>query len=124
MGDLATAEGRLTRLATPSGRLALSAVENAPGAPVAGPRAPPAAGGVAGGGDPDAAPEQEPPGPAIRKLLAQALVANGQTSEAVQELEEAYAGAPDDDELAFTLALGYLRLKKVDAGRAPLREDR
>ena len=50
----------------------------------------------------------------IRKLLAQALVANGQTSEAVQELEEAYAGAPDDVELAFTLALGYLRLKKVD----------
>ena len=50
----------------------------------------------------------------LRKLLAQALVANGQTGEAVQELEEAYAGAPDDAELAFTLALGYLRLKKVD----------
>ena len=57
----------------------------------------------------------------IRKLLAQALVANGQTSEAVQELEEAYAGAPEDDELAFTLALGYLRLKKVDRPSASSR---
>jgi tetratricopeptide (TPR) repeat protein len=50
----------------------------------------------------------------IRKLLVQALVANGETNQAVQELEEAYASAPDDPELAYMLALGYLRLKKVD----------
>ena len=49
----------------------------------------------------------------LRRLLAQALVANGQPSEAVQELEEAYASAPDDPELAFALAAGYLRLKKT-----------
>jgi tetratricopeptide (TPR) repeat protein len=51
----------------------------------------------------------------VRRLLAQALVANGQPKQAVQELEEARAAAPDDPELAFALATGYLRLKKVDA---------
>ncbi len=51
----------------------------------------------------------------VRKLLAQALVANGQTGEAVQELEEACASAPEDLELAFTLALAYLRHKKVES---------
>ena len=50
----------------------------------------------------------------LRKLLAQAMVADGQTGQAVQELEEAYAGRPDDLELAFMLALGYLRQDKVD----------
>jgi tetratricopeptide (TPR) repeat protein len=50
-----------------------------------------------------------------RRLLAQALVANGEPAEAVQELEEAHAAAPDDLELAFTLATGYLRVNRVDA---------
>ncbi|MCA1563136.1 MAG: tetratricopeptide repeat protein [Acidobacteria bacterium] len=50
-----------------------------------------------------------------RRLLAQALVANGQPEEAVQTLEEARAAAPDDPEIAFLLASGYLHLKKVDA---------
>jgi tetratricopeptide (TPR) repeat protein len=50
-----------------------------------------------------------------RRLLARALTANGQPEQAVQELEEARAAAPDDLELAFALASGYLRLKKVEA---------
>src|SRR5439155_2396430 len=48
------------------------------------------------------------------RLLAQALVANGQPEQAIQELEEARGAAPDDPEVAFTLASGYLRLKKLD----------
>jgi tetratricopeptide (TPR) repeat protein len=51
----------------------------------------------------------------IRLTLAQALVAAGKPAEAVQELEEAHALSPGDAELAFTLASGYLRIKKVDA---------
>jgi tetratricopeptide (TPR) repeat protein len=49
-----------------------------------------------------------------RQLLAQALVVNGQPAQAVQELEEAHAGAPEDLELAFTLASGYLRIKRIE----------
>jgi tetratricopeptide (TPR) repeat protein len=49
------------------------------------------------------------------RLLAQALVANGQGEEAVQEMEEAHGAAPDDPELTFMLASGYLRVKKLDA---------
>jgi len=49
-----------------------------------------------------------------RQLLAQALVVAGRPEQAVQELEEARAAAPEDPELAFTLASGYLRLKRVD----------
>jgi tetratricopeptide (TPR) repeat protein len=49
---------------------------------------------------------------AARRLLARALMASGQAAEAVQELEEARGVAKDDLELAFTLASGYLRLKK------------
>jgi tetratricopeptide (TPR) repeat protein len=50
-----------------------------------------------------------------RRLLAHALAANGQRAEAVQTLEEAHAAAPDDPEIAFLLASGYLQLEKVDA---------
>ena len=50
-----------------------------------------------------------------RRLLAKALTAIGQPEQAVQELEEAHAAAPNDLELAFALASGYLRLKKVGA---------
>jgi tetratricopeptide (TPR) repeat protein len=50
-----------------------------------------------------------------RRLLAKALTASGQPEQAVQELEEALAAVPDDLELAFALASGYLRLKKVEA---------
>ena len=50
-----------------------------------------------------------------RRLLAQALVAAGQPEEAVQELQEAHAAAPEDLELAFALASGYLRIKRIDA---------
>jgi len=50
-----------------------------------------------------------------RRLLAKALTASGHPEQAVQELEEAHAAAPDDLELAFALASGYLRLKKVEA---------
>lgn len=50
-----------------------------------------------------------------RRLLAQALIANGEPEEAVQTLEEAHGASPDDPELAFLLASGYLRLKKTQA---------
>jgi tetratricopeptide (TPR) repeat protein len=53
---------------------------------------------------------------AARRLLARALMSNGQTAEAVQELEEARATAPEDLELTFALASGYLRLKKPEEG--------
>jgi len=52
---------------------------------------------------------------ASRRVLARALIASGQVEQAVQALEEARAVAPDDLELAFALASGYLRLKKVAA---------
>jgi tetratricopeptide (TPR) repeat protein len=51
----------------------------------------------------------------IRRLYAQALITDGHPEEAVQELEEARAVEPADPELAFALASGYLRLKKLDA---------
>jgi tetratricopeptide (TPR) repeat protein len=50
----------------------------------------------------------------LRRLLAQALVADGQVPQAVQELEEAFASAPDDLETAFALAGGYLRLGRTE----------
>jgi tetratricopeptide (TPR) repeat protein len=49
-----------------------------------------------------------------RRLLAQALVAGGQSDQAVRELEEARATAPNDLELAFAQASGYLGLKKPE----------
>jgi tetratricopeptide (TPR) repeat protein len=51
----------------------------------------------------------------LRRLLAQALSAAGKVAEAVQTLEEAHSAAPDDAELAFQLAAGYVRLKRFDA---------
>lgn len=56
-----------------------------------------------------------PRDPALRRLLAQALVANGRTEQAVQVLEEARAALPRDLEIAFMLASGYLRLKDTEA---------
>jgi len=50
---------------------------------------------------------------ASRRLLAQALAAAGQTGEAVQELAEAHAAVPEDLELQFELASGYLRIGKL-----------
>src|SRR5438105_205269 len=58
----------------------------------------------------------------IHRLLAQALIANGQPDQAVQELEEAHGAAPEDPELTFTLATGYLRLKKVDVAERLFKE--
>ena len=49
-----------------------------------------------------------------RRLLAQALVAQGQPDQAVRELEEARAAAPNDLELAFAEAGAYLGLKKPE----------
>lgn len=51
----------------------------------------------------------------LRVTLAQALVAAGRPDEAVQELEQAHALAPDDPQLAFALASGYLRVKNLAA---------
>lgn len=51
----------------------------------------------------------------LRRLLAEALVAAGHPEQAVQELEEARGVLPDDLEVAFALASGYMRLKKTDA---------
>ena len=59
-----------------------------------------------------------PKEPALRRLLAQALVAAKQPAEAVQMLEEAHGAAPADLETSFALATGYLRVKKPDAARA------
>lgn len=53
----------------------------------------------------------------LRKLLAQALVVAGETGEAAQELEEAYA-LTGDPEIAFALANGYLRLGRVERAEA------
>src|SRR5206468_1554134 len=54
---------------------------------------------------------------ASHRLLAQALVASGQPEQAVQELEETVNANPNDPEIKFTLASGYLRLKKLDAAQ-------
>jgi tetratricopeptide (TPR) repeat protein len=51
----------------------------------------------------------------VRRLYAQALAASGQPEQAVHELEDAQRLLPDDLELAFALASGYLQLKKVEA---------
>ena len=53
-----------------------------------------------------------------RRLLAQALVDERRYEEAVQELEEARVFAPEDMEIAYTLATGYLRVGKIDRARA------
>lgn len=58
----------------------------------------------------------------LRQLLTQALLASGQPEQAVQELEEARAASPNDPELAFLLAAGYLRLKNVSAADALFKE--
>ncbi len=52
---------------------------------------------------------------AARQYLAQALVAAGHAEDAVLELEEAAARAPDDPEIAFALATAHLRLGKPEA---------
>jgi tetratricopeptide (TPR) repeat protein len=49
-----------------------------------------------------------------RRLLARALLAKGQPDQALKELEEARAAAPNDLELAFTEAGAYLGLKKAE----------
>jgi tetratricopeptide (TPR) repeat protein len=51
---------------------------------------------------------------ALRRLLAQALVAQGKPEQAVQELEEVRSAAPDDLELVFALATGNLRLGRIE----------
>ena len=58
---------------------------------------------------------RQPIDTSIRRLLAQALAAAGEPQEAVQQLEEARGSAPDDLELGFALASGYLQLKKIEA---------
>ena len=51
----------------------------------------------------------------LQRLLAQALMANGQPEEAVQAFETARAANPTDPEVAFLLGSAYLKLRKVDA---------
>src|SRR5688572_16381445 len=53
--------------------------------------------------------------PSLQRLLAQALMANGQPEEAVQAFETARASNPTDPELAFLLGSAYLKLRKLDA---------
>lgn len=65
---------------------------------------------------------QHPGSARLRRLLAQALIANGRPNEAIQELEEARAQVPEDPEVAFALGSGYLRVGKVDAGQRLLEE--
>ncbi|MFI5007093.1 MAG: tetratricopeptide repeat protein [Solirubrobacterales bacterium] len=52
--------------------------------------------------------------PQTRRLLAEALLAGGETDRAVEELEAAHRATPGDLELAFALARGYLEQRKVD----------
>jgi tetratricopeptide (TPR) repeat protein len=63
--------------------------------------------------------QQYPGDTEARRLQARALTMSGKTEDAVQVLEEAHAAAPDDLELSFALASGYLRLQRPDAA-APL----
>ena len=51
---------------------------------------------------------------ALQRLLAQALMANGQLQEAVQAFETARATDPKDPELAFLLGSAYLKVRKFD----------
>jgi tetratricopeptide (TPR) repeat protein len=55
-----------------------------------------------------------PDEPVLRRILAQALIANRQPQEAVQALEEGHRAAPTDLETTFALASGYLQIAKVD----------
>ena len=57
-----------------------------------------------------------------RRLLARALVAQGDAEEAVRELEVARAANPEDLELAFTLATGYLRLEDYETAEGLFRQ--
>jgi tetratricopeptide (TPR) repeat protein len=58
--------------------------------------------------------DRDPKDVITRRLLARALVDVGQRELAVQRLEEAAAVAPDDLELGYALATGWLRLKKTE----------
>ena len=58
----------------------------------------------------------------IRRLLAQSLTLAGREGEAVQELEEARALAPDDLEALYALAAAYLRNKKTVEAEKVLEE--
>jgi tetratricopeptide (TPR) repeat protein len=49
-----------------------------------------------------------------RRMLAQALASAGQPKQAVGELEKALTLQPDDPELKFVLASGYLQVKDAD----------
>lgn len=49
-----------------------------------------------------------------RRMLAQALASAGQPKQAVGELEKALKLQPDDPELKFVLASGYLQVKDAD----------
>jgi tetratricopeptide (TPR) repeat protein len=50
----------------------------------------------------------------LRRLYAQALATAGKPEQAVRELEEALGALPDDLELTFALASGYVRVKRVE----------
>ncbi|HVS12381.1 MAG TPA: tetratricopeptide repeat protein [Thermoanaerobaculia bacterium] len=52
-----------------------------------------------------------------RQLLARALMATGRADEAVAELELAERIAPEDPELAFAIATGFLRAERLDPAR-------
>src|SRR5262249_22303958 len=56
---------------------------------------------------------QKPLHPTARHLLGKLYVAMGRTDAAVLELEEAARLAPDDYAVATTLAMGYLKLKRL-----------
>jgi tetratricopeptide (TPR) repeat protein len=58
---------------------------------------------------------RDPADSLTRRLLARALTANGQPEQGVRELEEAHDRAPDDLEVTFALAAGYLRIGQPDA---------
>lgn len=57
---------------------------------------------------------KDPEDPLTHRLLARALMAEGQPERGVEELEKAHATEPEDLEVAFDLASGYLKLGQVD----------
>ncbi|HET9314881.1 MAG TPA: tetratricopeptide repeat protein, partial [Vicinamibacteria bacterium] len=61
---------------------------------------------------------EAPQDPQARRLLGQALLADGRSADGIAALEEAHGLAPDDLEVSFALASAYLSQKSPDRAAA------